>query len=65
MKLSSEEENGNTIAAQAMFYGYLYARENVWNAQYVENSAETLTKINEMLHNQWANLCGTIYYIAQ
>ena len=65
LELSPEEEKGNIIAAQAMFFGYLDAQENVWTSQYGENSAETLVRINDMLHNQWANLCGTIYYIAQ
>lgn len=57
---SADEEKPNVLGAQTMFSGYLNAQEQVWNKQYGENSEETLTKVNEMLHDKWVELCGFV-----
>jgi len=60
LETSADEEKPNVLGAQTMFNGYLSAQETVWNKQYGENSEETLTKVNEMLHDKWVELCGFV-----
>jgi len=60
LEISAEEDRANILGAQAMFTAYLKAQEMVWNMQYGENSETALTKVNDMLHNQWVELCATI-----
>lgn len=63
-ELSAEEEQPNVVGAQAMFNGYLNTQEMVWQKQFGKNSKITLTKVNDMLHNQWVELCGIIDLIS-
>lgn len=57
---SADEEKANVTASQAMFAGYLNTQKMVWNKQYGENSEEALTKVSDMLHDQWVDLCGIV-----
>ena len=57
---SADEEKATVMGSQTMFLGYLNTQETVWNKQYGENSVETLTRINDMLHDQWVEICGFV-----
>ena len=60
---SAEEDKPSVTGAQAMFAGYLNTQEMVWNKQFGVNSLEALTKINEMLHDQWFEMCSVLEII--
>lgn len=61
---SAPADQASVIGTQAMFTGYVNSQEIVWNKQYGENSAESLTRVNEMLHDHWFDLCATLEVFA-
>jgi len=60
LESSADEDKASILGAQTMFLGYMNTQEAVWKKQHGENSEVTLTKINDMLHEKWVEICGII-----